>query len=191
MNLISYQEQSSRTCPFLGSPIVDSIHMTVGIMTEVKEMFECIKTLNDKEFDAVNLAEELADMMWYLSNYCRLREIEEYKALDFQKTFYWSHIYEEKANVKPFDLILYHAGDLLDYDKKELAYKKQYKQEFRITSVRNLFYAISDTFLYFELDPYQALDNNIDKLRVRFPDKFTEELAQNRNLEAERKELEK
>ena len=191
MNLISYQEQSSRTCPSLGSPITDSIHMTVGIMTEVKEMFECIKTLKDKEFDVVNLAEELADMMWYLSNYCRLREIDEYQVFSFQKTFYWSHIYEEKPNVKPFDLILYHGGDLLDYDKKELAYKKNYDKSIRIRSAKDLFFAISDTFLYFNLDPYQALDNNIDKLRVRFPDKFTEELAQNRNLEAERKELEK
>jgi hypothetical protein len=40
------------------------------------------------------------------------------------------------------------------------------------------------------LDQYQGLTNVINKLRVRYPDKFSNELAANRNLDAERKELE-
>ena len=40
------------------------------------------------------------------------------------------------------------------------------------------------------LDEYQGLTNVINKLRTRYPDKFTNELAANRNLEAERKHLE-
>jgi hypothetical protein len=44
---------------------------------------------------------------------------------------------------------------------------------------------------WFELDFFQVLTNNIDKLKVRYPEKFTEEAAQNRDLEAERAELEK
>jgi len=35
------------------------------------------------------------------------------------------------------------------------------------------------------------MENNINKLRVRYPEKFTEENALNRNLELERKVLEK
>lgn len=38
---------------------------------------------------------------------------------------------------------------------------------------------------------YRLLDNNISKLRVRFPDKFTSENALERDLDSERKELEK
>jgi hypothetical protein len=44
---------------------------------------------------------------------------------------------------------------------------------------------------WFDLDFFQCLTNNIDKLKVRYPEKFTEEAAQNRDLEAERVELEK
>lgn len=39
------------------------------------------------------------------------------------------------------------------------------------------------------LDFYQGLTNNANKLRLRFPNKFTEEDADNRNLEAEREQL--
>ena len=38
---------------------------------------------------------------------------------------------------------------------------------------------------------YKSLENNINKLKVRYPESFSEELAINRNLEQERKELEK
>lgn len=37
----------------------------------------------------------------------------------------------------------------------------------------------------------KGMENNTEKLRVRFPEKFTDELAANRNLEAERETLEK
>lgn len=43
----------------------------------------------------------------------------------------------------------------------------------------------------FDVDYYQVLTNCIEKLKVRFPDKFTNENALNRNLDAERAELEK
>ena len=45
------------------------------------------------------------------------------------------------------------------------------------------------TFNNFDLE--EILQTNIDKLRIRFPEKFTEENALNRNLEQERKTLEK
>lgn len=42
-----------------------------------------------------------------------------------------------------------------------------------------------------KLDWGQGLENVINKLRVRYPDKYSDEAAENRNLEAERAELEK
>lgn len=50
------------------------------------------------------------------------------------------------------------------------------------------YHAILDDSL--ELDHYQGLTNVIHKLRKRYPDKFTAENALNRDLDAERKELE-
>lgn len=42
-----------------------------------------------------------------------------------------------------------------------------------------------------DLDFEKGLENVISKLRIRYPEKFDETMAANRNLEAERKELEK
>ena len=41
------------------------------------------------------------------------------------------------------------------------------------------------------IDFWQALTNNISKLQVRYPEKYTNEAALNRDLAAERVELEK
>lgn len=43
----------------------------------------------------------------------------------------------------------------------------------------------------YNIDIFKALDNNIEKLKVRYPEKFTTENALNRNLVEERKMLEK
>ena len=43
----------------------------------------------------------------------------------------------------------------------------------------------------YKFDLEVAMKNNQDKLKARFPDKFTSEKALSRNLETERKELEK
>ena len=45
--------------------------------------------------------------------------------------------------------------------------------------------------MYRGIDIFRSLQNNIDKLKVRYPEKFTEECAINRDLVAERAELEK
>jgi NTP pyrophosphatase (non-canonical NTP hydrolase) len=44
---------------------------------------------------------------------------------------------------------------------------------------------------YTNIDFYKSIENNINKLKVRYPEKFTQENATNRDLEAERKELER
>lgn len=83
------------------------------------------------------------------------------------------------------------SGELLDQFKKHIFYGKP-------LDVVNVGEELADKLWYIvnlcrllNLDPEQLMQNNIDKLRVRFPDKFTMENALNRNLEAERKELEK
>jgi hypothetical protein len=43
---------------------------------------------------------------------------------------------------------------------------------------------------YLDFDFYQSLTNNINKLMVRYPEKFDTDKAINRDLETERKRLE-
>lgn len=82
------------------------------------------------------------------------------------------------------------TGELLDAFKKHIYYGKP-------LDIINIGEEIADTMWYLSnlarmlnLDIEKLLENNIAKLTVRFPDKFTEEKALNRNLDSERKVLE-
>lgn len=120
MDYKQYQEESQRTFSYrkeaLSTKDTDLLHCAIGASTEAAELLDAFKKniFYGKELDIVNIGEEIADQMWYLSNLCRLL------GLDFEK----------------------------------------------------------------------ILENNISKLKARYPDKFSSEKAINRDLETERKILE-
>lgn len=120
MNYKNYQEESKRTCPNLSDNLreglSDELHMVMGISTEAGELLDAYKKhfAYGKELDVVNVGEEIADIMWYVSNLCRIKGI----------------------NLE------------------------------------------------------EMLQRNIDKLKARYPDKFSQEKALNRNLDKERDILE-
>lgn len=83
------------------------------------------------------------------------------------------------------------AGELLDAFKKSMFYGKTLDKINIGEEIADMMWYLSNLARLLDMDVEKLLDNNIDKLRKRFPDKFTSENALNRNLEAERKELEK
>jgi NTP pyrophosphatase (non-canonical NTP hydrolase) len=83
------------------------------------------------------------------------------------------------------------AGELQDMVKKALIYNKPFDRV-------NVLEEIGDCLWYCALaldaagyTMAECMEKNIDKLRVRFPDKFTFKGANNRDLDAERASLEK
>ena len=82
-------------------------------------------------------------------------------------------------------------GELADPFKKQIYYGKS-------IDMVNVSEEIADTMWYLvnlarltNVDLLKSLTNNIEKLKVRFPEKFTSDNAINRNIDAERKQLEK
>jgi NTP pyrophosphatase (non-canonical NTP hydrolase) len=120
MEYKDYKEQSKRTCPELKDELreglSDELHMVIGISTEAGELLDAYKKhfAYGKDLDIVNVGEEIADIMWYISNLCRIKGI----------------------------------------------------------------------------DLEVVMQRNIDKLKERYPEKFTQENALNRNLDNERNILE-
>ena len=167
MTFKEYQEQAKRTCPSLGSEKLDLAHMVLGIHSEYNEWITAT--------DEVNESEELADMLWYLANYCTFRNYSFERLFDV-----------ESSNTLG---ITFNSSKLQDLVKKYIAYNKEISISEESVLLENLAFNIKK--LYGEADIHQSLQNNIDKLKVRFPEKFDEELAKNRDLAAERKELEK
>ncbi len=82
MEYKDYQKESKRTCPELSDNLrkglADELHMVIGISTEAGELLDAYKKhfAYGKELDTINVGEEIADIMWYISNLCRLLNID-------------------------------------------------------------------------------------------------------------------
>lgn len=188
MNLTDYRRNAKRTCKDLGSLLLNSQHMTDGFVSEAGEILECIKLKS--QIDLVNLAEEIGDSLWYAANYATLYELE----LDmfiFASNLYHTDKYQMGQNLEPYDLMQIYSAQLLDMDKKELAYGKVKDLNVLKDTFAKYMMAISDTCYVYGLDAEKIMGNNIAKLKIRYPEKFNSFDAINRDLEAERKELEK
>lgn len=181
MNLREYQENTKRTLPDLGSYQLNIDHMIFGMSSELIEIIDAK--------DKVNLSEEFADILWYLSNYCNFTNIKIAEYYDFDILPQLSSL--SLSTNDTFLRLVSNISKLTNLEKRELAYKKIVNAYDRITSVFDIFKAINDCFVVHNIDPYEAMEKNINKLKVRYPEKFTENLALNRNLETERKILEK
>jgi NTP pyrophosphatase (non-canonical NTP hydrolase) len=82
-------------------------------------------------------------------------------------------------------------GELADPFKKEIFYGKELDKTNVAEELADMFWYAVNLARIEQIDLVKALQNNIAKLKVRFPEKFTEQNAIERNLEAEREQLEK
>ena len=82
-------------------------------------------------------------------------------------------------------------GELMDCFKKNLAYGKEIDWVNVDEEGGDLTWYFANFCRLNGIDFYAMIERNINKLRVRYPEKFTEDNANNRNLQAERKVLEK
>lgn len=164
--LENYQERAARTISLLGSNAVDGAHMALGITTEVEEMKDA---MINKDF--VNIREEHGDCNWYIANECNT-----YK-LNFKE------LYDEaKSSASPFSFKLH---NIVDLHKRELAYGK----EMDITKLKIELISLIQYLVWvcniFEFSYEESLVININKLYARYPEKFTQEAALNRDLDQE------
>ena len=172
MTLTEYQKECRRTFPEMGPIAVDLAHMVLGLSSEYNEYIDAVESRN-----SINVSEECADMMWYLANYCTLRGYDLQEIFDKKPSYYYT--------------FNYNLSKLQDLVKKYLVYNKEIDTEKEKEILRFLSFDIYIFFKQTTISIEQSLQNNIDKLKVRFPEKFTKEAANNRDLEAELKELSK
>jgi len=170
-----YQSQAKRTCPSLGEKL-DLPHMVLGMNTEIVELEDAIKVR-----DFVNVSEELADIHWYLANYCTFRKKE-------LSNFSEAEIRYQDVTVEALYPLV---AELQDLVKKYIAYSKPIPEPKEIELLMRISFVLGGLYTRYNLSLEKSLENNIEKLRVRFPEKFSEENAVNRNLVEERKTLEK
>lgn len=173
MDLQTYKQEANRTIKYLGDHRLDLAHMMMGFCSEHNELHDAIT-----KFDVPNVGEEVADHCWYGANYATIQGI--------------PIVENHGTAIYNYNDLVVAVSKLADLVKKYVVYNKPIdpiKEQQYLQRIFDVCYNFYDMGIRVDLP--RALQNNIDKLRKRFPDKYSDELAQNRDLAAERAEIEK
>jgi len=170
------------------------LHGVIGCCTEAGELLEAIRPnmFYEGYLDRVNLKEEVGDMLWYIGvilNACKLT----FEDVMDKNTTLQVNPLQQTPNT-----VIYHgvigccilSGDMLDIVKKSLFYSR----ELSISDIKHKLISILwNLRIILEINQWtleEVMELNIAKLRKRYPEQFRDDLAENRNLKAERDVLE-
>lgn len=171
------------------------LHACAGISSELAEIIDIQENCNgETPIDRVNLMEELGDILWYVGIASdALNATSDVAGENFIEGVF--HTYDEDLvnEIRNFCLTVGAiSGELVDKAvKKSIFYGKKVDDQDLIDYLRwihqNVKYLLENAGYTLET----ARVRNIEKLRARYGEKFTEAAANERNLEVERAVLEK
>jgi NTP pyrophosphatase (non-canonical NTP hydrolase) len=178
MTLTQYPLEAIKTLGSKGLEI-DLFHCYAGFTSEISELEDAL--FNN---DFVNIKEELGDISWYLFVYLHLKDFDKYASIE---RLMKNSVEKEISNLETTFIIrnLYRASSSFgNCIKRELIYQKAdaLVEAKVISSIFSCIALICDKY---GIDYNTVLSANIEKLKVRFPNKFTTEDALNRNLDEE------
>jgi len=174
MKYKQFKQEAQRTVKECGNIRENLYHMVVGLTSEQSELEGALES-----GDKINIMEELVDKLWYVANYETFRGI---SVLDE----YVPNPGAEQPNIYITTL----ESKLADMVKKFNVYGKNINEKDEkalLEAYMNTIYKIAGLL---EIDIEEGYDRIINKLKVRYPEKFTETNAIERDLEEERKVLE-
>lgn len=212
MNFETYLEEAPKTL----SPEANTIdHFIEGINEEGSELLGIIKKrhygLTLEEIDRVHVVEELGDLCWYIVNLqLWYLDFNEYSRKVFQEIFgvdapFWKISIEERL-LKPFTMenlvicfrrLALDCSDclqLLEYTEVYVTYDDE-EGNHPLIEILNLLPQIMTVMMaimnFWDIEWEEVFEANINKLhKKRYKNGFSKEAALNRNLSAEREELE-
>lgn len=168
MNHNEYLTEAKRTCPSLGTTQLDNLHMVTGVASEFLGELPIVLENND----IMGICDEVGDHYWYLANYCRINGL-----------MFTAYPNKPVANINEC------IGELVDIHKKNLAYGKEINWKSAEKHVQSIVYHLNHLLSKYGISIEECLQKNIDKLRVRFPDKFDAERAINKNADDEKQKV--
>ena len=104
MNFKEYSKNVMRTVNILNTPIMNQLHMVLGMTTESAELADSFKKYiaYNKDIDWVNVQEELGDLIFYISAFCTMNGFNLEKIMEQNieklKTRYPEKYSDDKAN---------------------------------------------------------------------------------------------
>lgn len=156
---MSYITDALRTAAGTIHPVnMQLLHSAIGMVTEAAE--------RDAAPDEANYREETGDIMWYVAIGCNelgltIEEAEEMAAA---------------PDTHPVQI----AADFIDLLKKEIYYGKRANPVDQTVLLGDMIASLRSDCEADGTTLETVMEQNIAKLKVRYPDKFTEERAINR-----------
>lgn len=183
MKLTEYIKQSERTLNNLGKKL-NVLHASLGLSTELGELLDIYKRniFYKKPLDLVHIKEELGDIMWYLAILYREFEI---------------NPENEIINTITKDIVDSQKIQMLTNKINLLVVQLNNLELLNSDHIRRVKYFVPKVYEYiiivceiYKFNIEDVMQTNINKLKVRFPEKFNEFNALNRDLDLERLFLE-
>lgn len=184
MEFQQYLIESSRTLKSLGKEL-DLLHCATGLVTESAELVDAVKknVFYGKPLDVVNIKEEIGDILWYIAIPVRIFSLD----LDIKVENTSTYIeHTKKQIISKEGLIKY----FLSFNVIVNRLANTIQDDYDIYYFKYLFEEINLICEIYNLNLSEIMDININKLKARFPNNFTQEHALNRDLEKERAILE-
>jgi len=161
--------------PFVNETINNRIaHSIIGINTELSELNKAVY-LEDK----VNIIEELGDILWYLA--VAQDELKFLDTLDLDANTIKSIMAGKDTS---------YSIDVMDLLKRSMFYGSDFKTENCVKPYQSIYIGVVVNSLKLGTDLSEIIDVNLKKLFKRYPEQFEKELAELRDLDAERKTME-
>ena len=148
------------------SPLINGTHALMGFVDELSELNMAINKM-----DLTNVREELGDFFWYLQLACYAHTIPMQNLDKYVCTF---NGVEHTAQELVEDL-MHHIGLYASLLKKTTFYGKDADNPSHILA--QIYYALAYICVYYEFELHEILQENQDKLKARYPEKFTEQDA--------------
>lgn len=171
MRLHEYQKLSMRTAPQGGLSLIETqahlVHSMLGLAGEVAEI------LQDKS-NRRNVIQEIGDCMWYIGVGCTGVGFD---MEDFDLNNYDPDDYYEALSIE--------TGIACDLVKRHIYYGVELNRDKLIKTYCKIVTCLVIIATEAGADLHECLILNVDKLRIRYPDKFDPSKAVNRNVKKE------
>jgi len=170
----------------VGTQKVRLLHSAIGMASEIGEYLDaCSKT------DDVNVLEELGDMMWYWAIAIDTLGLNPARVAQMGRMM-GAPLSQIPRTAQEVEGDLFEGiGDWCDVAKKHAFYGKALNLDTVTALLAIIYRAIDDLHVLRKVHSLEeTLRRNILKLRLRYPEKYSDEQALNRDLGAERAVLE-
>jgi hypothetical protein len=166
------------------------LHAGLGLSSELAELVDAV---NKDTIDWVNVMEESADLAWYISVAVNALGFDHDEISSFEAEA------SNHPSVSKHSLVALHSaieaavwgtGNYNDLLKKHLFYGRELNMDKMKQTLQQLCMTIAGLCYVSGFTIEEGRERNINKLKARYGEKFSEAAALNRDLETERKILE-